>query len=196
MERFSHGKDGFWQDPDGLYVEYKDHLAKLRAVEEERDKSRAEVVILQRAWKIDAELLEARARQHRELVERVRKELERRVSVLEKGRVGLSPVNRIPFEDEARAYRAAAQLLAPDQPSLSSPEKKNSTTTNSDQAGEEADHGCPDDPICQTCPASHEDDVCLPHERKAAEDARTAPDQATPDSGNDEADRGEERGKR
>jgi len=28
---------------------------------------------------------------------------------------------------------------------------------------------CPDDPICQRCPASTEDDVCLPHEREAAE---------------------------
>lgn len=30
-------------------------------------------------------------------------------------------------------------------------------------------HPCPDAIVCQTCPSSHTDDVCLPHEREAAE---------------------------
>lgn len=29
--------------------------------------------------------------------------------------------------------------------------------------------GCPEDGICQHCPASYEDDVCLPDERRAYE---------------------------
>lgn len=42
IERFSHGEDGFWQDPAGLYMEFRDRLKALEAVERERDKLRHE----------------------------------------------------------------------------------------------------------------------------------------------------------
>lgn len=88
-------KEGFF------WVAEDDHLAKLKAVEGDYEQARNAA----NGWATSHAQLEA-------FVERVRQELLRRVAVLEKDSAGLSQVNRLTFEDEARAYRAAAELLA------------------------------------------------------------------------------------
>jgi hypothetical protein len=66
VERFSHGPDGFWQDPDGLYVERSDY-EKLGAVE--RDiRVRAEDR-LERLEEAEKKLTDARKQRDEELRE-------------------------------------------------------------------------------------------------------------------------------
>lgn len=50
--------------------------------------------------------------------------------------------------------------------------------TQQSSGGQEAEPPCPDAEVCKSCPAADEDDVCLLHERRAAEDAQSPGNQS------------------